>query len=271
MKPFESKSVAALAAVVLLLATFAGLNRPAEAGQAAWAATPATHATFLQASVQPLAWLPPTAPALQGPGLPSSVIPPLPAPGAICSVDTPNTFCSAVANNQNCSAQNDNGNQCSTFGFEFGSECSVAAPNQACSVLPPVSPDGIPSQCSTFALEVGHRCSAIGLGNNLRCSAKSRGVSQCSTFGSTPAGGPSFCSVLNVGSPARSFCSTKFNVPEIAKGCSAFADVTECSVELGGRGVCTTFGQADPTSCSAFTPAAQCSVIGGGPGNPCAQ
>lgn len=241
----------------------------ADATPPGMALAPAAVPAF-QSAPASLAFLPvPIVPPALGPGLPSSVIPPNPAPGMVCSVDTAGGACSANAQGQLCSAQNNNGNQCSTFGGQMA-QCSAAAANATCSVLPPISSQNLPSQCSTFAQDLPQECSAIAFAVNQRCSAKSRGDSRCSTH-QTPQGGEAQCSVLNPGATQRSFCSTKFNVPEVSKLCSALSGNSRCSVILGGAGVCTTFGMADPNSCSAFAASSVCSVLGGPMGNPCAQ
>lgn len=214
------------------------------------------------------------APALLAPGpllgFPSSVMPPLPGPGVNCSTGDFNGECSVSGDSERCSAQNDNANRCSVIGANPGT-CSALGTNSICSVLPPVSTEMVPSQCSTFAQQFPQECSAVTLGRNARCSAKGAGLSTCSTHPDPLLIGQASCSVLNAGAPQRSFCSVKFNQLAVAKGCSAFASGTQCSVALGGSGVCTTFGAANPGSCSAFDPNALCSVIGGPGGNPCAQ
>ena len=121
-----------------------------------------------------------------------------------------------------------------------------------------------PAPCSVVARVASPICSAVGFARRQLCSAKGVGSSLWSVIQN-----PDVCSVVNVGAPDRSFCSTKFNPPIQAKACSTFSVNSECSVE--GKGVCTTFGQALQGSCSAFVLPSHCSVIGGVAGDPCVQ
>lgn len=204
-------------------------------------------------------------------GVPTSAIPPGPPPGTQCSVDPPAGIfeCSAFLPNARCSALNDQGNECSTFDFPPGApaQCSAFAQNAACSVLPSPAPGPAASACSTFpAGPTGHTCSAVGQAKRQLCSVKGQGGSMCSVITRD-----AICSVINPGAIDRSFCSAKFNQPTVSKPCSAFIDLVQCSVIPGGKGVCTTFGQAAFGSCSAFIANAHCSVINGPAGDPCVQ
>ena len=184
-----------------------------------------------------------------------------------------------MTSQERCSAQNGRGDFCSTFDF-FGNnqhvDCSAFAAGAVCSTLPPIDPLQTLSLCSAGNAgdEPTANCSAFGNGNNVRCSVKGEGTGFCSTARFTNVPGEYHCSVFNQGATQRSFCSTKFNQPRIAKGCSTFPGsdgVEQCSIVQGGRGICTTFGAADPNSCSAFALNSHCSVIGGAPGNFCVQ
>lgn len=199
-------------------------------------------------------------------GIGSSVIPPAPAPGTDCSVIAAGSVCSALITFDRCSALNSNANRCSVIAGA-NTNCSVAATGGACTVLPPAgSAPG--SFCSVATVDFNARCSAFSTSNNQKCSVKLSGSSQCSASSQEPINA---CSVFNVGATSNSFCSTKFNQPTVAKLCSTFSGGASCSIELGGKGICTSFGMALPASCSAFAAGAHCSVIGGAAGNPCVQ
>lgn len=200
----------------------------------------------------------------------TSVMPPGPGGGAACSTDATSNRCSALVANQRCSAFNDNGNQCSTIGGGGDEYCSADANNSVCSVLPP-NQGGNPSFCSAYGGDISlDSCSTIGSGSGLKCSTKGSGLSACSVIQGSF--GAEFCSVFDTGAPTRSFCSTKFNQPTIAKGCSVIVNVGSCSVEQGGFGTCTAFGAANPNSCSALGGAGgHCSVINGPAGTFCVQ
>lgn len=206
----------------------------------------------------------------------TSVMPPGPQPGESCSVaDTQQGTCSTSSSASRCSAFNGADNVCSAFEWSTpaNNNCSTTVANSACSTLPPSNPAGMPAACSAFPgpfnLGGSQQCSALTTAARQQCSVKGQGAGICSAYDQNPV---AICSVLNSGATDRSFCSTKFNQPTLAKQCSAFeGGGAACSVVAGGEGVCTSFGAADPNSCSAFAADTFCSVIGGAPGNPCVQ
>ena len=202
----------------------------------------------------------------------TSVMPPGPNTGAMCSADAIGPgICSAQAPNARCSAFNDNDNFCSVSMGPIGTMnrfCSALDDNAACTVLPPSS-GGLESWCSVRNLtNFGARANCSAFANAVRplCSTKGQGASKCSAW---EADAESHCSALNTASPDRALCTTKINIPVIAKNCSAFQVSAECSVLSGGNGRCTAFGAALQGSCSSF--GGHCSVINGPAGNNCNQ
>ena len=257
--------------VVLFIAAWSLLAAVPAALQPSLTTVTAALPAYLQpASSQTAVILPLVSVPVPVVGLGSSVIPPGPFNGQQCSTNINAGLCSAQPAGSRCSALNGNNNRCSTFSTGSGF-CSTTGINTVCSVLPPLIPGGVPSQCSTFALMTPHQCSALSTARKQRCSTKGQGQSECSTF--TGPAGPLFaeCSVFNVGATQRSFCSTKLNQPQTAKSCSTLSMGTQCSIVLGGKGICTSFGAALANSCSALSGNDFCSVIGGAPGNRCVQ
>lgn len=266
-------------ALILSLASGTWIaSAPAAAQPSVATLAAATPVFFQQGAAQQFAAPPPvTGPPPRG-SVGTSVIPPGAPPSSLCSINLPALECSAFQINERCSALNNQNHLCSTFEMGPPAErmtCSAWNVNAVCSVLPTQNPPVSPSGCSS-APQIGgalHQCSAVGPASRQLCSAKGAGDSGCSAFRGQA--GPSQCSVLNTGAADRSFCSTKFNQPTLAKLCSTLesdaGSNAACSVIQGGRGVCTAFGAADMNSCSAFVAATHCSVIGGAAGNPCAQ
>ena len=247
------------------------------------AATPSLQSTvaslpvFLQqGSRRAVATPPPNSGATPVGALGTSVIPPGPNPGEQCSTEDSGggQVCSAMQNNERCSAFNDQGNRCSAFA-DVSAHSSLLRGHRLrrmFGVTDSTAPGPIPLRAAQRARVGAAHCSALGSSRRMLCSTKGAGLSQCTVISGT---GEHRCSVENFGWTNRAFCSTKFNQPTIAKACSSFIPAgvdSACSIVAGGKGVCTTFGAADPGSCSAFVTGAHCSVIGGAPGpGPCTQ
>ena len=237
--------------------------------------------TFLQSGLVVPALLPARPPQPIG-ALGNSVMPGNPDPMlTLCSITAPGqTECSAFNAGDRCSAFNGGQDVCSTmdwFNNQTHVSCSAFASGAICSTLPPSDPSGNFSICSAsqWLQEPASTCSTFSPVNNsnVRCSTKGQGASVCSADDFGNFGGDYACSVHNTGATRRSFCSTKFNQPALAKGCSTISNGANevCSIVAGGKGVCTSFGAADPGSCSVIGQRGHCSVIGGAGGNPCAQ
>lgn len=264
----------------LLVLTFFAVSSvvadSAPTAQPAFAAVPTARPVFLQAaSSLAMAPLPPAAPRL-GQTFFTSVLPPGPPNGAgqeQCSVEPIGTqgSCSALAVDEVCSAYLYRDIWCSSHGAT-GNVCSAHATDSTCSVVPPIDPENGNAFCSAIVLAHGPTtCSAVGTAANQRCSIKGPFSQQngCSTL---PLSLSNRCSVINVGATSNSFCSTKAGQAILAELCSALSGAGSCSVILGGKGKCTSFGMADPMSCStAISGNGHCSVIGGAAGNPCVQ
>lgn len=266
-------------AVALLILAWAATSQPGGAWHSVLATVPAATPEFLQQAAGSLLPAPPSRSGAPPRGmLGTSVIPPGPATGELCSVDSSmDAVCSAEGLNDRCSAFNDNDNVCSALAnlglIGADIHCSASGANAACSVLPPAR-GGNPSYCSTVSPPgTGARCSALAGASRRLCSTKSAGASRCTHLSGS---GNAACSVVPIAAGARGICSTKYDQAATAKACSSFVQPAVpgfgCSVQVGSTGVCTTFGAADPGSCSAFVTGAHCSVIEGPAGGPwCVQ
>lgn len=264
--------------VALLLAA---LPMPSQASGPSLACLPKAVAVFQQsAAPRRASAIPPSSGAPPRGTFGTSVIPPGAPPGHYCSVNDPaGGDCSALLQDERCSAISGYGHFCSALDLQGGSSkvCSAFEARTVCSVFPRLMITQVAeSFCSAAnSNSTGVQlCSAVGTGTRQLCSAKGDGLDdQCSVTGLAGLAPPRRCSVLNPGAATRSFCSTRAGSPVLSRRCSTFTDAPdECSVLLGGKGVCTTFGAADPSSCSVIAPTgAHCSIIGGAPGNRCVQ